>query len=460
MQPGVAYWLEEAPPAPPAPALTRETDADVAIVGGGYTGLWTALALRARAPGLRVVLLEAGRCGTGPSGLNGGFLHGYWSRLPLLRERLGDEAALRLARASEGSVIAVRALGDDVGLVEGGLLKVSAAPAQDAALDALVRAADELGVPEEAVALTRDEVAARCASPVFRRGVLVRHGATVQPARLARALRRRVEEAGVEIHECSPVRTARGGLVRTDGGSVRAPEVVVAVNAWAARWRPLARRLTAFGSACVVTEPVPALLEELRWTGGEAIVDGRMFVHYFRTTGDGRVLMGSGGGEIARGGRIDDRLFAGPAAIGRAETGLRALLPSLSEVRVTHGWGGPIDVSSDQLPFVGTLAERGTAARIHYAAGYSGSGVGPSWLAAQALASLVVRADDAWARLPLVRPLPRALPPEPAKGAGGAVVRRALLAVEDAEQAGRRPRAADRAVAGLPRLLGVPLGRR
>ena len=102
---------------PAGAAALGAADADVAIVGGGYTGLWTALALAERAPDLRVVLLEAGVCGLGPSGRNGGFLHGYWSRLALLRERLGDEAALRLARAAEGSLAAVQSLGDDVGRV-------------------------------------------------------------------------------------------------------------------------------------------------------------------------------------------------------------------------------------------------------------------------------------------------------------------------------------------------------
>ena len=451
---GGVLWLDEAPPDPPAPPLSGRADADVAIVGGGYTGLWTAIALAERDPDLRIVLLEAGVCGTGPSGRNGGFLHGYWSRLALLRERLGDEAALRLARAAEGAIPAVRALEEDVGLVEGGLIKVSAAPAQDAGVDGVVAAARALGVPEEAVPLTAEEVAAICASPVFRRGVLVPHGATVQPALLARALWRRAEALGVAVHEHSPVRRVRPGEVATPDGRVQARDVVVAVNAWAASWRPLARRLTAFGSFCVATEPVPELLEGIGWTGGEAIVDGRMFVHYFRTTADGRVVMGSGGGPIAVGRRLGASLFTDPASIARAEAGLRRLLPALADARVTHGWGGPIDVSSDQLPFVGAVG------RVQFAAGYSGSGVGPSWLLAQALASRVLRADDEWSRLPLVRPLPPALPPEPLKGLGGALVRRAALAVEDAEEQGGRGPLPARAVAALPRLLGMPLGRR
>ena len=122
-----------------------------------------------------------------------------------------------------------------------------------------------------------------------------------------------------------------------------------------------------------------------------------MFIHYFRTTNDGRVLMGTGSGPIGRGGRIDARFFTDAATIARAEQGLRRLLPGLAGAKVEHAWGGPIDVSSDHLPFFGTVPRT----RIHYGVGYSGNGVGPSWLGGQILASLVLRTDDEWSRLPL-----------------------------------------------------------
>jgi glycine/D-amino acid oxidase-like deaminating enzyme len=423
------YWLEEAPPDPPAPALV-DGEADVAIVGGGYTGLWTALALKERDPSLHVVLLEADVCGRGPSGRNGGFLHGYWSRLPLLRERFGDDPARELAKVSERAIDAVRVLGEDVWLREGGVLKVSAAPAQDAAVDALVVAARELGAEEEAVPLDRDAVAERIGSPLFRRGVFVRRGATVHPARLVRALRRAAVGADVELHEGSRVRRIAEGRVETDGAAVRARDVVVANSAW----RPLQRRLTIMRSACVLTEP--DALGEIGWSGGEAVVDGRMFVHYFRTTPDGRVLMGSGAGTVAR-----------------AEAGLRHLLPGV-KAEITHRWDGPIDVSSDQLPFFGS---RG---RVHYGTGYTGSGVGPSWLGGQILASLVFGRDDEWTRLPLVNREQPKLPPEPLKRLGTVPVRAATVAVEDAEQNGDRSSFVLRGVAALPRVLGIPLGRR
>ena len=303
------WWLQEAVPDPAAAPFLGRADADVAIVGGGYTGLWTALALRERHPGLQITLLEAAFCGAGPSGRNGGFLHGYWSSLARLRDRIGDAGALEVCRAGDRVLPAVRAFcearGEDVWLRESGLLKVSASAAQDAAVDGAVAAAEELAVADEAVPLARDELAERCRSPVFRRGVLFRDGATVQPARLVRALRRAALADGVTVHERTPVLRIRAGdpvELETVGGVLRAAHAVVAVNAAASGWRPVARRLTNFGSYVVLTEPVPELLEEIGWTGGEAIMDGRMFLHYFRTTPDGRVVMGSGSGPIGLGG--------------------------------------------------------------------------------------------------------------------------------------------------------------
>ena len=244
-------------------------------------------------------------------------------------------------------------------------------------------------------------------------------------------------------------------MLETPSGVVRAREVVLALNVWGTSW-PLGGRQTNFGSAVVLTEPVPELLEEIGWTGGEAIIDGRMFLHYFRTTPDGRVLMGSGSGRLGLGDRVGAGILDDLPAQARAERGLRELLPGLAAAPIAARWSGPIDVSADKLPRFGTVP--GT--RLHYGAGYSGNGVGPSWLGGQILASLALGARDEWTALPLVDRQARRLPPEPFRYVGGKLVRWGTLASEEAAAAGRRPPAAARAAAAIPRLLRMPIGTR
>ncbi len=412
------WWTSDAPLDLAAPALDGTERADVAIVGGGFTGLWTALALRER--GADVVLVEATRCGDGGSARNGGFLHGYWSSLERLERMFGADAALELAHASTGVYDAVRALGDDVWLNESGLVLVSASPVHDERLEAAVDTARRLGVAGETV-----EIDPPFASPRALRAIRYRDGATVQPARLVRALRRAAIHAGVRIYENTP---ALDLTIRTPNGEVRAPETVLATYAWS----PVRNRYMVFRSAIVITEPIP----DLQWRGGEATFDARSYLHYFRPTRDGRILMGSASGVIAD-----------------AERALREFFPQHASVPVAARWEGPIDVSADRLPFFGTLP--GT--RIHYGAGYTGNGVGPSWLGGQLLAAL---ASGEQPGSPLVTRAPAKLPPEPIRSLGAAVVRRAILAIDGAESRGASPPALARAVAALPAKLGVTVASR
>jgi glycine/D-amino acid oxidase-like deaminating enzyme len=455
---GRPWWIDDAGLGVVADPLAGEQSAGIVVVGGGFTGLWTALALRAREPALDVALVEADFCGSGPSGRNGGFLHGYWAALPTTVSLFGAERALELARAGDRIIPGVReflkARGDDAWLHVDGMLEVSAAPVQDAGIAHGAEVARSLGVPEEAVELTPEQVAEHCDSPVFRGGVMYRDGAIVHPGLLVRALRDAVLDAGVRLYERSPVRRIEAGAVHTEGGSIRADAVVVATNAWMTGWRPVANRVTNMGSWVVLTEPAPDALAEIGWSGHEAITDGRTFLHYFRTTDDGRVLMGAGAGQIGFAGRVDDRFFADAAMARRAEAGLRRLLPGLADVKVERTWGGPIDVSADRLPFFGSHG------RAHFGVGYTGNGVGPSWLGGQILASLALGIEDEWTSLPLVGRRPRPLPPEPFRYVGGRAIRQASLACEDAGETGRAEPRVAAAIASIPRRLGMSLGTR
>jgi glycine/D-amino acid oxidase-like deaminating enzyme len=458
------WWLQEAGPVDPAPPLDGDRDADVVIVGGGYAGLWAAWHVLEREPGARVALLEAEVCGHGPSGRNGGFCETLWPRLPSLRERFGDERAREACDASSASVRAIgawcEAEGVDAWFTPRGYLLVSTTEPQDGEVDAPVAAAAAVGAPEKVVALSPEQVRERCASPRFRHGALMTDDATVHPARLVLGLRRRLRERGVEIFERSRVRALRATgpravVAETAGGRVRAGAAVLAVNAATRGVRPLRSRLAVTSSHIVLTEPAPDALEALGWTGGEAITDGRTFVHYFRTTRDGRVLFGWGGGQLAWGARLNGRVEVDPAVARETARHLAELLPPLAGRAITHAWGGPIDVSPSHLPQVGTLP----GGPVHYAFGFTGNGVGPSHLAGRVLAALALDARDADSRLALVDPHPARVPPEPLAYAGGSIVRRAFLRKERLEEQGRRADPLTRLVCAAPAALGVHVSR-
>lgn len=457
------WWLEEAGPVDPKPALAGEVEADVVIVGGGYLGMWSAWWLSEHEPNLRVAILEAEVSGHGPSGRNGGFVTALWDDLPELRRRHGEAAALDVARASGAAVHDVgawcAAQGVDAWYRLGGHIQVASSPAQDDSWSEAVEVCRELGAAEELLALDAEDVRARCASPVLRGGVLMRDGATVQPARLGLGLRAKLLERGVAIYERTPVRRldARpgGAVADTDRGRLHARSAIVAVNAAAAGWAPLRRRLTVASSHIVLTEPVPDVLERIGWTGGECISDTRTFLHYFRTTRDGRILFGWAGGRMGFGGRTHGRMEVDAGVVEQTRADLLRAFPDLAGRAITHAWGGPIDVSPTHLPVFGTQPGGGA----HYGFGFTGNGVGPSHMGGKILAALALDRRDPETRLALVEPEPVRVPPEPFRYVGGSIIRAALLHQERLEDEGASAGPVTRFVTGIPKRLGVHIGR-
>ena len=458
------YWLEEAGAVVPAPPLAGDLEADVVVIGGGFTGLWTAWHLRRLEPEARVVLLEADACGRGPSGRNGGFCNVMWFSLPTMRRRWGDEAALAVARAAAAAVDGIGAFcaeeDVDAWFRRGGYLQVSTAAAHDEVWSEALAACRELDVADAVQPLSPAAVARRCASPTFRAGAFYPGSATVQPARLALGLRDRLRSRGVSLFESTPVLALRDGRdgveARTASGTVRARSAVLAVGGAAKAWRsPLRHRLTIASSHIVLTEPVPEVLEEVGWTGGECVTDSRALIDYFRTTPDGRIAFGWGGGRIAMGARLRGRAELDPAVVAATAEHLHACFPGLAGRRITHAWGGPIDTSPTHLPMVVPL--RG--GRAFAAAGYTGNGVGPSHMVGRTLASLALDRRDEPSRLAFVDPSPPRVPPEPFQWIGGEAIRGGILAKEEAELAGRAPGRIASAIARIPELIGFHIGR-
>jgi len=454
------YWLEEAGTVEPTAPLARDTTADVVIVGAGYLGLWTAWQLRALEPGLDILVLEAGLAGHGPSGRNGGFVSTLWDDLPILRDRVGDTRAVEVCRASERGVHGIGAWceseGVDAWFRPAPTLYVATSDAQVGDWDEMIEACVAVGANEEALAISEDEVRARCASPLFRGGgALLPTAANVHPGRLALGLRARVITSGVRLHERTRVeKLGRDGNVRTAAGhTVTAGAAVLAVNSATASFAGYRLAHGVGSSHMVITEPVPGLIEELGWTGGEAIADCRTLLHYLRTTKDDRIAFGWGGGRMGIGGRHTSGLDLDARAVETTKRDLLQMFPQLHGRQITHAWGGPIDVSPTHLPIFGS---RG---RVHHGFGFTGNGVGPSFLGGEILARLALDRRDHLTGLAIVDPDRKLMPPEPLRWVGGTAIRAALVRRDAAYDRGGTPDPITGFVASLPRRLGLRLPR-
>jgi putative aminophosphonate oxidoreductase len=438
-----SHWLQEVLPGEQdCPTLVGNERADVAIIGGGMVGLWTALRIKERDPGCDVVVLERDVCGGGASGRNGGFVMSWWPKLASLVRVAGRDDAVALARASEAAIGELgRYLEDhsiDAAFHRGGWLWTATSAAQIGAWEPVMRLCDELGV-QPFGRLETEEVARRTGSPRHLAGVFEPAVATVQPAALVRGLRRVALEHGVRVFERTRVTKLgrqRPALLTTPGGRVTAEKVVIATNAWAANLVELHLRLVVISSDIVLTAPIPERLKEIGWGGGEAITDSQMMVDYYRTTRDGRIAFGKGGWGIALAGRVPRSFDRHPGRARLVAGDLRRYYPSLSDVPIVNDWSGPIDRTPDSLPLLGYLGGR---RHLIHGVGWSGNGVGPSFLAGRVLSALALEADDEWSRVPLINRPPKRFPPEPVRFLGAQIVRQAVVAKERAENAGRRP---------------------
>jgi glycine/D-amino acid oxidase-like deaminating enzyme len=420
-----SFWLDQPDAPEPLPALAGAVRADLAVIGGGFTGLWTALLARERYPGLDVVLLEAQTAGWAASGRNGGFCsasltHGignglkrFGAEMPLL-ERLGAQNLREI-----GETVAQHDI--DCDFQPNGELSLATADWQLDDLDTEAVAARQLG--HEVEVLDGPGARAELGSPLWRGGLKYTTGnALVEPGRLAWGLRRACLGAGVRIFEHTPVTSLASGAERgsltlaTPYGSVQTPKAALAAGVPGGA---LLRRIGAYvipvWDYVLMTEPLSAAqAAALGWTNRLGASDlGNQF-HYFRPTRDNRVLWGGYDAVYYNGGRVREEQVARPATFARLAEQFFATFPQLRGVSFTHAWGGVIDTCSRFCAFFGT-AHRG---RVAYTAGYTGLGVGASRFAAQVLLDKLHPDEDSErSRLSLVNSKPLPFPPEPLRSA-------------------------------------------
>jgi glycine/D-amino acid oxidase-like deaminating enzyme len=330
--------------------------------------------------------------------------------------------------------------------------------ANDGAWRENVEAAERLGMASQVRALSAQETRAVADSPTFRGGLIDHEGVTVQPARLARGMRRVLLERNVRIFEQSPVTRfgpGRPSTAETPGGRVRAGAAVIALNAWASAWKRFRRTVIVRGSYIVLTAPAPDKLEEIGWTGEESIWDFRAALHYLRTTKDGRIAFGIGGMQPGLARTIGPAFAHDERSIRVAAEDLWRMFPPFRDVPLEAAWGGPIDVAGQHLPYVGRL----DAGDVHYAHGYTGNGVGPSHLVGELLAGRVLGTPDAaLEELPIATMEPMRFPPAPVRAPGALIVNTAIRHKDETEDRGEEPNPIVDFLARLPRRLGYNLG--
>ncbi|HUH06334.1 MAG TPA: FAD-dependent oxidoreductase [Egibacteraceae bacterium] len=446
--PQISYWMQTAGDLAPREPLDRSVDVDVAILGAGYTGLWTALRLLERQPSLRVAICEAHVAGFGASGRNGGWC------VPSLGVTPRELARRTSADTARRTVEALRRAVDDVGAVcrqqgvdsefrKTGVLRIARGPHELPALRAGWRALEDLRLSEGCALLDAEALAERVTVHGGAGAIFDPHAATVHPGKLVRGLARLVEAAGGVVYERTPVTfvrprsaNARPALC-TAAGDVRADTVVLAGEAYLSQLPGMRRAVLPLYSLIVLTEPLSdEQWAQIGWAGGESLSSQRLTVDYLTRTADGRILFGGRGAPYHFGSRITDAYDRHEPTHARLRRSLREWFPALDGVGFTHAWGGPLGLPRDWMPVVRLDPAAGVAA----AYGYTGQGVAAAALAGQALADLITGAASALTQLPMVNHRPRRWEPEPLRWLAARYLQLALARVDTrAERTGAAP---------------------
>lgn len=426
-----SYWQETSRHVP-GPVLRGSHDVDVAIVGGGFTGLWTAYHLRRADPSLRVAVIEREMIGFGASGRNGGFAMTLLDMsLAHLRRNHGDPAAKAAHEAVAASVGEIGAAIEEHGIEcewkHGGLMVVATNRPQLERIDADLAAAEALGL-EGFTRLGADQAQAEVHSPAYVGGLREEHCGVVHPAKLVRGLAGVVGRLGVDVFEGTDVTSIEeaGDRVRITcpHGEVRADQVVLATNAWASQTPWFKRKVVPLYTYIAMTEPLTdEQWAQVGWDSHCGIEDKRNYVHYYRRTLDGRILWGGSDGIIRYRGRIAPRYDTHDKILARLTRTFGHTFPQLDRVRFTHHWGGPVGITLPFMPMFGTLLD----GKMHYGLGYNGHGVAPSHTGGKILRDRVLGRSTELTELCFVDSKEVRFPPEPLSWAGAELTRRTLL---------------------------------
>jgi glycine/D-amino acid oxidase-like deaminating enzyme len=433
------FWLARRPPRGHRP-LESSCDADIAVIGAGLTGLWTALFLKELEPGLEVAVIEQGLAAYGASGRNAGMLsetvdHGHG----LAIEHFGESEARRLAALGEANVAEMTAFLAERGILcdyePTGRLMVALTAAHVEEAERTVTTARRLGLDSFHL-LDRSAVQAEVHSPLYLGGVAVTGGGILDPVKLVDGLRAEAERLGVRVYERSRATAIEtvgaAARVRTEAGSVTARRLVLATSAYTHHLLPaITHRFIPLYDYILVSDPLtPAQRDAIGWRRRQGITDGRTFFNYYRLTDDDRILWGTSEAAYYAGNRVDPACDHSPAHYAALRASFRRHFPALAGLEFPYAWGGPICSTTRMTPFFG----RALGGRATYGLGYTGHGLGTTRLAGRILAHMALDRPSELLDLALVRKRPFPYPPEPLRSWSVAAVTRALRRVDDGER--------------------------
>jgi len=433
--------------------LNLNLNCDICIIGGGYTGLWTAIKIKEKKPHLNIVLVEKDLCGSGASGRNGGCMIPQSTKFQGIRDVVGVDDAKKMVLSTEAAVKNIKDFCSEnkinAEIRDDGILYGATNIFHKGAFEGLIRDLNEHNI-NSWERLSKEKVQDITKSKKFVDGYFSPIGGSLQPAVLVRGLKKIAENNGIKIFEKSTVISYNHKKeihVKTNNGSVTCEKLVFAINAWTPNFLPfLSRSVVLVSSDMIITAPIQNELQNLGLNNGLVILDSNLFTHYSRTTPDGKIILGKGGNTFSFRNKVISS-FDGPSTIEKfLKKSLVSFYPSLKETKITTSWNGPSERTKTGFPFFGYHPKN---KNISYAFGYSGNGVLTCNVGGEILSSMTLDENNKWTDSNFCKGPLKNFPPEPFRWLGAIIIRNAVRRKESAQEKGIDPKWIDKQLAKL-----------
>ena len=438
--------------------LKENINADICIVGGGYTGLWTAIKIKEKHPITKIVIIEKDLCGSGASGRNGGCMIPLSSKFPAMKKIVGTKDAVKMVKASEEALNKIKLFCElnnlDAQIRINGIVYSATNNKHRGGFDNLINELKENNI-NSWERLSKEKIQKLTGSNRNIDGYFSPIGGSIQPALLVRGLKEIAEKKGIKTFEHSAMLSYEDNqkiTVRTAHGSVECKKLVLAINAWTPSFFSfLSRSVILVSSDMIISEPINNELEKLNLNNGLVVLDSNLFTHYYRSTQDGRIMFGKGGNTFSFNNKVISS-FDGPSSIENfLKKSLINFFPSLQNTKIIRSWNGPSERTKTGFPFFGYHPKN---KNIIYGFGYSGNGILPTFVGGEILSSMALDEINEWTNSNFCKGPINLFPPEPFRWIGAMIIRNAVRRKENAEEQERSPSWIDTKLAKLATSIG------